>query len=161
MTADGPLSSVDAVRDELRRLGYLEHGLDRFVLSGAGSSSAVRASARAATRVGLLGGLLFGGALTLAAAALDPRLRGEPRDLVVLSVYLVLALAVVTGLVTFGGGLVAAWWARRRQRRPGPTVSRNVGVALGVIGAIDARSHHRPEICAARPDRCGHGAHTS
>jgi hypothetical protein len=134
VTKDGPLSSVDEVRDELRRLGYLEHGLDRFVLSGAGASSAVRASARAATRVGLLGGLLFGGALTLAAAALDPRLRGEPRDLVVLSVYLVVALAVVTGLVTFLGGLAAGGWARRRQRRPGPTVARNVGVALGVIG---------------------------
>ena len=134
MTADGPLSSVDAVRDELRRLGYLEHGLDRFVLSGAGPRSAARASARAATRVGLLGGLLFGAALTLAAAALDPRLRGEPRDLLVLSVYLVAALAVVTGLVTFGGGLAAGWWARRRQRRPGPTVSRNVGVALGILG---------------------------
>src|SRR6185312_15250229 len=77
---EGPLASVDQVRDELRRLGYLEHGVDRFVLSGAGTTSAARASARAATRVGLLGGLLFGAALTLAAAGLDPRLRGEPRD---------------------------------------------------------------------------------
>jgi hypothetical protein len=134
VTGDGPLSSVDAVRDELRRLGYLEHGVDRFVLSGASSGGAARASARAATRIGLLGGLLFGGALTLAAAALDPRLRGEPRDLAVLSVYLVVALAGITGLVTFGGGLAAGWWARRRQRRPGPTVSRNVGVTLGILG---------------------------
>lgn len=134
MTGERPLSSVDKVRDELRRLGYLEHGLDRFVLAGAVSTSPAAASARAATRVGLLGGLLFGGALTLAAAGLDPRLRGEPRDLLVLSVYLAVALAVVTAVATFLGGLAAAWWARRRQRRPGPTVSRNVGVALGVIG---------------------------
>jgi type I phosphodiesterase/nucleotide pyrophosphatase len=129
-----PLASVDQVRDELRRLGYLEHGVDRFVLGGAGSTSPARASARAATRVGVLGGLLFGAALTLAAAGLDPRLRGEPRDLLVLSIYLVLALALVTALATFLGGLAAAWWARRRQRRPGPTVSRNVGLALGIAG---------------------------
>ena len=131
---EGPLASVDQVRDELRRLGYLEHGVDRFVLGGAGSTSAARASARAATRVGVLGGLLFGAALTLAAAGLDPRLRSEPRDLLVLSVYLVLALALVTALATFLGGLAAGWWARRRQRRPGPTVSRNVGLALGMAG---------------------------
>jgi hypothetical protein len=129
-----PLASVDQVRDELRRLGYLEHGVDRFVLGGAGSTSAARASARAATRVGVLGGLLFGAALTLAAAGLDPRLRSEPRDLLVLSIYLVLALALVTALATFLGGLAAAGWARRRQRRPGPTVSRNVGLALGIAG---------------------------
>jgi hypothetical protein len=134
VTGERPLSSVEQVRGELRRLGYLEHGLDRFVLSGAVSTSPAAASARAATRVGLLGGLLFGGALTLAAAGLDPRLRGEPRDLLVLSVYLVITLAVVTAVATFLGGLAAGWWARRRQRRPGPTVSRNVGVALGVVG---------------------------
>jgi hypothetical protein len=130
----GPLSSVDDVRDELRRLGYLEHGLDRFVLAGAGSTSAARASARAATRIGLLGGLLFGLTFTLAAAVLDPRLRGEPRDLLVLSLYLVAALAVFTGLATFLGGLAAGWWARRRGRKPGATVSRNVGLVLGVAG---------------------------
>jgi len=129
-----PLASVDQVRDELRRLGYLEHGVDRFVLGGAGSTTPARASARAATRVGVLGGLLFGAALTLAAAGLDPRLRGEPRDLLVLSIYLFLALALVTALATFLGGLAAAGWARRRHRRPGPTVSRNVGLALGIAG---------------------------
>jgi hypothetical protein len=130
----GPLSSVEQVRDELRRLGYLEHGLDRFVLAGAGSTSPARASARAAARVGVLGGLLFGAALAVAAASLDPRLLREPRDLLVLSLYLVIALAMVTAAAAFLGGLAAGWWARRRERRPGPTVSRNVGLALGVAG---------------------------
>ncbi|HZM51385.1 MAG TPA: hypothetical protein VFE68_12865, partial [Vicinamibacteria bacterium] len=131
---EGPLASVDQVRDELRRLGYLEHGVDRFVLGGAGAGGVARASARAATRVGLLGGLLFGAALTLAAAGFDARLRREPRDLLVLSLYLFLTLALATAAATFLGGLAAAWWARRRQRRPGPTVSRNVGLALGIAG---------------------------
>ena len=36
-----PLASVDEVREELRRLGYLDRGLDRFVLAGAVSLSLV------------------------------------------------------------------------------------------------------------------------
>jgi hypothetical protein len=130
---EGPLASVDQVRDELRRLGYLEHGVDRFVLAGAGATSA-RAPPRERPRAWGAGRSPFGATLTLAAAGLDPRLRGEPRDLLVLSVYLVLTLALVTALATFLGGLAAAGWARRRQRRPGPTVSRNVGLALAVAG---------------------------
>src|SRR3954462_14641145 len=133
MASRGPLSSVEQVRDELRRLGYLEHGLDRFVPAGAGSTGPARASLAAAVRVGMLGGLLFGAALTLAAAVLDPRLRREPRDLLVLSVYLVVATAVLSGLAAFRGGLCAGWWGRRRQRRPGPTVSRNIGLGLGIL----------------------------
>ena len=31
-----PIASVEHVRDELKRLGYLDSGLDRFVLAGAG-----------------------------------------------------------------------------------------------------------------------------
>ena len=130
----GPLSSVEQVRDELRRLGYLEHGVDRFVLSGAASTGPARASARVAMRVGVLGGLLFGAVLTLAAAALDPRLRREPWDLLVLSVYLVVTLALVTGTAALLGGLAAGWWGRTRGRRPGPTLVRDVGLGLGVVG---------------------------
>src|SRR6188768_2572375 len=90
-----PLSHVDDVREELRRLGYLDHGLDRFVLSGARTTTPLRASARAAVRVGLLGGVLFGAASTLAAAGIDSRLRGEPRDLVLLALYLTVVLGIV------------------------------------------------------------------
>src|SRR5688572_920376 len=83
-----PLAKVDDVREELRRLGYLDHGVDRFVLAGAQPASTLRASVRAAVRVGLLGGVLFGAASTLAAAGIDPRLRTEPRDLLILGLYL-------------------------------------------------------------------------
>ena len=80
-----PLASVDTVREELRRLGYLDSSLDRFVLGGAGGTTPLRASLRAAARVGLVGGVLFGVAATLAAAGLDRRLLAEPRDLLVLA----------------------------------------------------------------------------
>ena len=143
--SEPPLASVDQVRDELKRLGYLESGLDRFVLGGAGSPSAVKASAGAALRVGLLGGVLLGVALTLAAAGLDSRLRSAPRDLAVLFLYLVVLTAAATAIAAFLGGLAAAWAGRRLGRTPGPALARNVGLGLALTGvaylALWWRSH--------------------
>lgn len=131
-----PIASVEQVREELRRLGYLDSGLDRFVLSGAGAAPPVAASARVALRVGLAGGAFLGAALTLTAAGLDRRLLAEPRDLAVLGLYLVLALGVATAAAAFLGGLAAAWAARRLQRRAGPTLARNIGLVLALAGLI-------------------------
>jgi hypothetical protein len=132
-----PLASVEAVREELRRLGYLDRGLDRFVLGGAGRGSPLRASLRAAFRVGLVGGVLFGVAATLAAAGLDRRLLAEPRDLVVLGLCLTIIFSFLTGLTALLGGFLAAW-ARRTGHRPGPTLARNVGlgVALATVAYL-------------------------
>ena len=130
-----PLSSVETVREELRRLGYLDSSLDRFVLGDASGRGPLAASLRAAVRVGLVGGVLFGLAATLAAAGLDRRLLDEPRDLVVLALY----LTVVCGLLSVGvalvGGLLAAW-ARRRGRAPGANLPRHVGIAMAVLAAL-------------------------
>jgi hypothetical protein len=130
-----PRASVEAVREELKRLGYLDSSLDRFVLTGASGGTPVRASLRAAARVGLLGGVLFGLAATLAAAGLDRRLLGEPRDLVVLALYLVVVFGVLTGAVALVGGLLAAW-ARRRGREPGENLARRVGIAVALGAAL-------------------------
>jgi hypothetical protein len=139
-----PLASVDTVREELRNLGYLDSSLDRFVLAGAGGTTPLRASLRAAWRVGLVGGVLFGLAATLAAAGLDRRLLSEPQDLVVLALYLVVAFALVTGVAALAGGLLAAW-ARRLGREPGPGLPRNVGLAVALVtvayAALWGRSH--------------------
>lgn len=129
-----PIAKVEDVREELRRLGYLDHGLDRFVLAGAHASSPLRASVRAAVRVGLLGGVLFGAASTLAAAGIDPRLRAEPRDLLVLALYLTAILGVVIASGALAAGLAAAWLGARLTRLPRPTLSRDVGLALATVG---------------------------
>jgi hypothetical protein len=140
-----PLASVEQVREELRRLGYLDTGVDRFVLGGAGAVSPLRASARAASRVGALGGVVFGAALTLAAAGIDPRLRTAPQDLAVLALYLAFVAGAVTALAAFAGGLAAAAWSRRGGRQPGPRLSRNVGLVLALASlgylALWWRSH--------------------
>jgi hypothetical protein len=139
-----PLASVDQVREQLRRLGYLESGLDRFVLGDAGAPSPLRACFGAAARVGIAAGALLGATLTLAAASLDRSLLGEPRDLVVLGLYLALALGLAAALAALAFGLLAGWAARRRLE-PGPALPRQVGLAfaLGGLGylALWWRSH--------------------
>jgi hypothetical protein len=131
-----PLSSVETVREELRRLGYLDSSLDRFVLGDASGQGPLAASLRAAVRVGLVGGVLFGLAATLAAAGLDRRLLDEPRDLVVLAH---LPAQWPCGLLSVGvalvGGLLAAW-ARRRGRAPGANLPRHVGIAMALLAAL-------------------------
>lgn len=131
-----PIASVEAVREELRRLGYLDSSLDRFVLGGAGGPSPFRASLRAAARVGLLGGVLFGLSGTLTAAALDARLLAEPQDLLVLTLYLLVAFGLVTAFAALAGGFLADWAGRRLDRHPGPTLPRNVGFVIGLAGLV-------------------------
>lgn len=125
-------ASVESVRQELRRLGYLDTGLDRFVLSAARGEAPLRASLRVALRVGALGGTLAAGALLLLAVGLDRRLLLEPRDLLLLLVYLTLVMGLATGAVAFAAGLGAAWAARRLGRTPGPTLPRNLGLSAGI-----------------------------
>jgi hypothetical protein len=152
--ARAPLAGVDEVRDELRRLGYLQSGLDRFVLAGAAAASPARASWRAAWRVGLVGGPLVGVVLGLGAAAVDARLLGQAQDLVVLAVYLSVAAGLAVALLAFAAGLTASALARRGATAP-PALSRNVGLGLGVLAlgylALWWRSHlpaHRPALIA-------------
>ncbi|HET7291924.1 MAG TPA: alkaline phosphatase family protein [Vicinamibacteria bacterium] len=139
-----PIASVEEVREQLRRLGYLDSGLDRFVLGGAGTHSPWRASSRVAVRVGAMAGPLLGAAFALAAASLDRRLLAEPRDLFVLATYLALLTGALVAAGAFLLGLLAAW-AARRGGRPGPALPRNVGLVLAVAGfgylALWWRSH--------------------
>lgn len=143
--ARDPISSVQQVREELRRLGYLETGIDRFVLGGAASASPLRACAAVAVRVGLAGGALFGTAFTTAIALLEPARLRDARDFLVLMAYVGAAAAVAIAALALLAGLLAGWIGRRLGHRPGPTLSRNLGLALGVLGtsylALWWRSH--------------------
>jgi hypothetical protein len=128
-------ASVERVREELRQLGYLDAGIDRFALAGAGSASPLRACAVVAARLGPAGGLLFGAAFTAAAALLEPDRLRDPRDFVVLLVYISFAATLATSALALLAGLLAGWLGRRLERRPGPRLSRNVGLVLGAFGA--------------------------
>ena len=122
--------SREQVQDDLRRLGYLDSRLDRLVLSAAGTTP-LSTCRRVAARLGLVGGILFGLMLSLAAAGLDSRLLADSADLTVLSLYLVAALAVVTTASVLIAGLVAAWCGRT-GRTPSSDLGRQTGLTLSL-----------------------------
>ena len=128
-------ASVERVREELRQLGYLDTGIDRFALGGAGGDSPLKACARVAARLGPAGGILFGAAFSAAAALLEPDRLRDPADLAVLFIYVCVAATLATSALALLAGLLAGWLGRRLGHRPGPRLSRNVGLALGALGA--------------------------
>ena len=127
-----PRASVDEVREHLRQLGYLESGLDRFVLGGAGGAGLAASALRAALRVGLLAGLVFGAALTLAAASLDTRLLAAPSDLAVLDEALAARFPLRT-IATYETG------ARAGAAAGSGDVDEKVMEDLRALGYIEAR----------------------
>jgi hypothetical protein len=111
---------IDELRQRLRALGYLDAGVDRFVLAPARETRGPAGLAiRASLRVGLLGGLTLGPAAALGVGARVPGLISGGRDAVVLALYLgvfffaaiVAASFVVSLTASFAraGGRAAAW----------------------------------------------------
>src|SRR3954471_13759647 len=109
---------VDELRQQLRSLGYLDAGVDRFVLgAAAGGRGAVGIAIRASVRVGLLGGALLGPAAGIGRGArLAGRLTRVHAALVVALYPAVIFFAPVTAL-SFVVSLLAAVLARARAQR--------------------------------------------
>jgi Type I phosphodiesterase / nucleotide pyrophosphatase len=98
---------VDDLRQQLKSLGYLDAGVDRFLLAPArGTRGPVALAARSSLRVGLLGGVLLGPAAALGLGARLPGLVSGLRDALVLALYLgvlfFLAVAAISFIVSLG-----------------------------------------------------------
>jgi len=113
-------NGIDELRQRLRALGYLDAGVDRFVLAPARKAHGpVGLAIRASVRVGALGGLLLGPAAALGVRARLPGLVSGVRDAGVMALYLAVfffaAIAVasfaVSAMASFArrGAPVAAW----------------------------------------------------
>src|SRR5262245_4385683 len=91
---------VDELRQRLRALGYLDAGVDRFVLAPARETRGpVGLAFRASLRVGVLGSVLLGPAAAVGLGARFPGLVSGPRDAIVLATYL--AVLFVAAITTF------------------------------------------------------------
>ena len=109
---------VDELRRQLRSLGYLEAGVDRFVLGPARERRGPAAlAARLALRVGLLGGLLLGPAAAIGVGARLPGLISGVRDAGVIALYLALVFLVAVSALSFVVSLTIATVARTRGER--------------------------------------------
>ena len=113
-----PSDKVDELRRQLRSLGYLEAGVDRFVLGPAQERRAPAAlAARLAVRVGLIGGLLLGPAAAIGVGARLPGLVSGVRDAAVIAVYLALVFFVAVAALSFTVSLSLLAVARTRGER--------------------------------------------
>jgi hypothetical protein len=109
---------IDELRQRLRALGYLDAGVDRFVLAPArGTRGPIGLAMRASVRVGLLGGLLLGPAAALGLGARVPGLVSGPRDAVVLAIYLAILFFAAVAVITFVVSLLAAQATRASDDR--------------------------------------------
>lgn len=131
MTPDTPQTGpieVSELRERLRALGYLDAGVDRFVLAPARSDrSAVGLAWRISLRIGVLAALLLGPAAAAGVAMRLPGLIAGARDALVITLYLALMFGAAATASAFIAALIVGAVARRSDER----VSRRIGVAAG------------------------------
>lgn len=113
-----PDERVDELRKQLRSLGYLDAGVDRFVLGPAQQQRGPAALAgRLALRVGLLGGLLLGPAAALGVGSRLPGLIGSVRDAGVIALYLACVFFAAVSALSWAVSLAIAAIARTPDER--------------------------------------------
>lgn len=125
---------VDDLRRQLQSLGYLNAGVDRFVLGPARSARRPRViAALAALRVGVIAAVLLGPAVAVGIGTRLPGLVTGPRDAAVVALYLGAMFGVAVSVCTFIASVTVARFAgvARRAR----LLSRVAGslVAIGCL----------------------------
>lgn len=131
--------SVDDLRARLRELGYLDAGVDRFVLRPVrGSRGRLSVAWRASLRIGALAALLLGPSAAFALAVRLPALVTGVRDAIVLALYLALLFGAATSVVTLAAVLLLSL-AASRLGQPARLGERAHGlslVAATIIGGV-------------------------
>jgi hypothetical protein len=122
---------VDELRQQLRALGYLDAGVNRFVLGPATDARRPAVNALLASlRVGCLAALLLGPAAAIGLSGRLPGLVTGPRDAVVVALYLGLLFGAAVSLVGFAASLLVASFAGERIARRARPLSRAAGAAI-------------------------------
>jgi hypothetical protein len=122
---------VDELRQQLRSLGYLDAGVDRFVLGPArGARRPATFACLSGLRVGALAAVLLGPAAAIGLSARMPNLVTGPRDALVVAVYLGTFFGLAVALAAFVAGVVVARVSGSRIARQGHTLSRGVGLLV-------------------------------
>ena len=109
---------VDELRQRLRSLGYLDAGMDRFVLGPARATRRPSIFALLASlRVGAIAAALLGPAAALGLSARVPGLVTGPRDAIVVAVYLGGFFGAALTVFALVSSLVASWVSRQSPSR--------------------------------------------
>ncbi|HWK09735.1 MAG TPA: hypothetical protein VNR64_06785, partial [Vicinamibacterales bacterium] len=127
---------VDDLRRQLRALGYLDAGVDRFLLAPAsGTRSRVSVAVRSGLRLGLIAGALLGPAAAIGVAFRMPGLVTGTRDALVLAAYFAVIFFAVFSAAAAAVTLGASAFVRSDDLRftaRAQLVSRAAGWALAV-----------------------------
>lgn len=125
---------VDDLRQQLRALGYLDAGVDRFLLAPARTSgNPVGVALKSAVRVGVLAGVMLGPAAAIGMAARIPGLISSPRDALVLAVYFAALFLVLFAAAAAVLGTLALLIVRtRRTTGDARLISGSAGLVVGV-----------------------------
>lgn len=134
MTPDTRDDRVDDLRQQLRALGYLDAGVDRFVLAPArGARGPFIIAVLSSLRIGLLGALLLGPAAAVGVRSRLPDLVTGLRDAIVVAIYLGVLFGAALFVLSLGASLIAAASVRPSSARFTVRARR---FALGAGGAI-------------------------
>jgi type I phosphodiesterase/nucleotide pyrophosphatase len=126
---------VDRLRQQLRSLGYLDAGVDRFVLAPARDTRRPLAFALLASlRIGLVAALLFGPTTAVAMRAQLPGFVTGVRDAVVLAVYMGALFGLALSVAAFAASMVVSWIASRAPRVAAR--ARALALAAGVLTTV-------------------------
>ena len=133
-TPPGPrLRDVDDLRQQLRSLGYLDAGVDRFVLGPADATRRPSAIALLASlRIGTLAAVLLGPAAAIGVAARMPGLITGARDGFVVAAY----LGALFGAASFVGSLLLELAAAGAGARSGVIGRRAAALTAGAVFTI-------------------------
>jgi type I phosphodiesterase/nucleotide pyrophosphatase len=130
---------VDELRQRLRSMGYLDAGVNRFVLGPATDRRRPSAIALlAALRVGALAALLLGPAAAFGLNGRVPGLVTGPRDAIVLAIYLGVFFGAAVALATFAISVAAATLASDRvaERARGLSRAANAVITIACLAYL-------------------------
>ena len=130
---------VDDLRKQLRALGYLDAGVDRFVLAPARSARRPSAiAALASLRVGVLAAALLGPVTVIGIGARLPGLITGTTDAVVIALYLAVLFGVAATAFSFVASMLVASLGGVAAAKRARLISRAAGtlVAMSCLGYL-------------------------
>ena len=127
------VNNVDELRRQLRALGYLDAGVDRFVLGPArGTRRPAVIALLASLRVGILAAFLLGPAAAIGLAGRLPGLVTGPRDAIVVALYMGALFGAAVAVAGFAASLIVASMAPRRTADRARTLSIRAGAVVTI-----------------------------
>ncbi len=128
-----PVNNVDELRRQLRALGYLDAGVNRFVLGPVrGTRKPAVIALLASLRVGILAALLLGPAAAIGLGGRLPGLVTGPRDAIVVALYMAALFGAAVAIAGFAASLIVASIATRRVADRARTLSIRAGAVVSI-----------------------------